>query len=180
MRIVTENTTAVIVDIQERLLPHIHEGEIMLRNCLKLIAGLQVLEVPVIVTQQYTIGLGHTVSSVTEMFTEFSYIEKISFSCYDEPVFKEYLSLQGKKNIIVCGIESHVCVLQTCIDLLGAGLRPVVVEDCISSRKPNDKLIALERMRKEGAIITTSESILFELTRRAGSELFKRISGIVK
>ena len=180
MRILQNETAAVVIDIQERLLPHIHEWEGTLQNCLKLIEGLQILSVPILATQQYTKGLGPTVPSVIQKFSEFHYIEKVSFSCFEEPVFAEQILKMGIPNIILCGIESHVCVLQTCIDLLKVGYIPVVVEDCISSRKPNDKLIAIERMRQEGAIITTMESLLFELTRRAGSDLFKKISGIVK
>ncbi len=180
MRILREESAAVVVDIQERLLPHIHEGEIILKNCLKLIEGLKILSVPVIITQQYTKGLGPTVPSVMQMFPEFRYIEKISFSCCEEPAFQKEIILLEKTEIILCGIEAHVCVLQTCLDLLAGGRRPVVVEDCVSSRKPNDKHIAIERMRQEGARITTMESLLFELTRVAGNETFKSISGIVK
>ena len=180
MRILQEESVAVIVDIQEKLLLHIHEGGSILKNCLKLVEGLQVLSVPIIITQQYTRGLGPTVPVIVQMIPEFKHIEKISFSCYEEVAFKEKIALLGKQNIILCGIESHVCVLQTCIDLLEAGLRPVVVEDCVSSRKPNDKRIAIERMCQEGARITTMESLLFELTRSAGNEIFKKISGILK
>jgi hypothetical protein len=180
MRILYEESVAVIIDIQEKLLPHIHEGDILLKNCIKLIEGLNVLSVPIIITQQYTKGLGSTVPSISQMFQIFRYVEKISFSCFEESVFKEKIALLDKPNIILCGIESHVCVLQTCIDMIEAGLRPVVVEDCVSSRNPNDKKFAVERMRQEGARISTMESILFELTRRAGNEIFKRISGIVK
>ena len=180
MRILLEETTAVVIDIQEKLLPHIAEGEYILKNCLKLIQGLQILSVPIIITQQYTRGLGQTVPSIIQMFQEYSYIEKSSFSCYDEPHFKEKISVSGKQNIILCGIESHVCVLQTCLDLLDAGLKPVIVEDCISSRRPDDKRIAVERMRQEGARISSYESLLFELTRRAGNDIFKNISRIVK
>lgn len=180
MRIVQEETAAVVIDIQEKLLPHIHEKESILQNCIKLIEGLTILSIPIIITQQYTKGLGATVPSIVKKFPEFRFIEKISFSCYEEPVFKEQLSNLGKPCIILFGIESHVCVLQTCLDMLDAGLIPVIVEDCVSSRKPNDKRIAIERMRKEGAVITTMESLLFELTRCAGSEKFKGISKIVK
>jgi nicotinamidase-related amidase len=180
MRILQNETAAVVIDIQEKLLPHIYEGENILQNCLTLIEGLKILAIPIIITQQYTKGLGATVPSIVQKFPEFAYIEKISFSCHEEPAFREQILSLGKSNIILCGIESHVCVLQTCIDLLSAGLIPVVVEDCISSRKPNDKRIATDRMRKEGACITTCESLLFELTRFAGSETFKNISRIVK
>lgn len=180
MRILQKETAAVVIDIQEKLLPHIHENEYILQNCLKLIGGLQILSVPIIITQQYSKGLGSTVSPIKQKFSEFRYIEKISFSCYEEPTFAEQVLSLGKPSIILCGIETHVCVLQTCLDLLNAGLIPVVVEDCVSSRKPNDKRVALDRMRQEGACITTLESILFELTRKAGNETFKRISGVVK
>lgn len=180
MRILKEDTAAIIIDIQERLFPVISEGRRFLQNNLKMIDGLQALSVPFIITQQYTKGLGPTIASVVQKFSDFSYIEKISFSCFDEPLVKEKLQAFNRHKIIICGIEAHVCVLQTCLDLLDNGFLPVVVEDCVSSRNLNDKKIAVERMRQEGARITTFESLLFELTRRAGNEVFKRISGIVK
>lgn len=180
MRILPENSSALIIDIQEKLFPHMQEKEALIRNCLRLIEGLQVIGIPVIVTQQYTRGLGMTVAAVAEKFPEFSYIEKISFSCYDEPLVKERLHSLNRTNIIICGIEAHVCILQTCLDLAANGFVPVVAEDCVSSRNLNDKIIAVERIRQEGGIVTTAESILFELTRKAGSDIFKKISGIVK
>lgn len=180
MRIIQNETVAVVIDIQERLLPHMYNNQIILQNTLKLIEGLQILNVPMIITQQYTRGLGNTVPPIAEKFSGFSYVEKISFSCYDEPSFRDQLSSSGKKTVILCGIESHVCVLQTCIDLIASGFFPVVVEDCVSSRKSEDKTISIQRMRQEGARITTLESLLFELTRAAGSEAFKNISKLVK
>jgi nicotinamidase-related amidase len=92
----------------------------------------------------------------------------------------EGIATSGKENIIIAGIESHVCVMQTAIDLINNGYHPVVVEDCVSSRSENDKKMAIERMRDEGAIITTCESILFELLRFSGTEQFKGISKLVK
>ena len=180
MRIKQKDTAAVVIDIQERLLPHIYDGNSILQNSLKIIVGLQILSIPVIVTQQYTKGLGPTDPSIAGKIAEFSYIEKTSFSCFEEPVFQKELTLLGKQNIIIIGIESHVCVLQTCLDLLSGGYNPVVIEDCVSSRKPEDKIVSIKRMRQEGARISTLESILFELTRKAGDETFKRISRLVK
>jgi len=180
MKIIQEETAAVVIDIQERLLPHIFQWEQTLQNCLKLIEGLQVLSVPIVVTQQYTKGLGPTDPSIVNRISGFSHIEKITFSCCGEPAFMDKLSSLGKKNIILCGIETHVCVLQTCIDLLEEGYIPVVVEDCVSSRKPDDKAVAIARMRQEGARISTMESILFELTQVSGTETFKNISKLVK
>lgn len=125
-------------------------------------------------------GLGPTVEPIAASFGDIKRIEKVSFSCCDEPRLMEGIAVISKENIIIAGIESHVCVLQTVIDLIRNGYHPVVVEDCISSRKENDKRIAIERMRKEGAVITTCESVLFEILRYSGTEQFKAISKLVK
>ena len=180
MRILKDESVGVIVDIQEKLFPHMHDGDIILRNCQKLIEGMKILDVPMIVTQQYTQGLGPTLPAIVKLFPDFTYVEKISFSCCEEPFFNIGIQSLGKDDIILCGIESHVCILQTCLDLLADGKKPIVVEDCTSSRSPHDKHIAIERMRQEGARITTMESILLELTSSAGNEIFKSISAIVK
>lgn len=180
MRILQENTVCVVVDIQERLLPYMSEYDLFRSKCARLLEGLNALDVPVLVTQQYTKGLGDTVSEIKQLVEGNQVIEKISFSCCDVPEFMEALRATEKVNVIVIGIESHVCVMQTVIDLLGEYFQPVVVSDCVSSRSQEDKRVAIERMRQEGAIITTYESILFELTRGANAPQFKTISGIVK
>jgi nicotinamidase-related amidase len=180
MRIFKDRTSALIIDFQERLFPFIHENEKLLKNVPILIEGLKILGIPVFVTEQYVRGLGPTVTPIAQSLGDIKRIEKSSFSCCDEPRFMEGIALIAKENIIIAGIESHVCVLQTVIDLLRNGYHPIVVEDCISSRKENDKYIAVERMRKEGAVITTYESVLFELLRYSGTEQFKAISKLVK
>lgn len=180
MRILRENSAGLIIDIQERLFPYIYENEKIKNNTSTLINGLKVLQVPIVVTQQYTKGLGSTLPSLVEALGTDEFLEKVAFSCCDDQPFMNELALLNRKFIIIAGIESHVCVLQTTIDLLENHFQPVVVEDCISSRNPNDKAIALERMRSEGAIITTYESILFELLRYSGTSEFKEISRLVK
>lgn len=180
MRILVENTAGLIIDIQERLYPFIYDNEQLTRNTEILIKGLKALEVPLIVTQQYTKGLGETIVPIAEALGEFEYLEKTAFSCCDDGGFSAELEGLDRKYIIVTGIEAHVCVLQTTIDLLEKDYVPVVVEDCISSRRPNDKKTAVERMRREGAVITTYESILFELLRYSGTDTFKAISKLVK
>lgn len=180
MRIHKDETIAVIIDIQGALFPHIHENEKLEKNTIKLIQGLKAIGVPIVVTQQYTAGLKPTIPTISEAIGEYKPIEKTAFSCCDEPKFDEDLALSTKRNVIVAGIESHVCVLQTVIDLIDRAYTPVVVEDCVSSRNPNDKKIAIARMRSEGAIITTHESILFELLRYSGTQEFKAVSKIVK
>jgi hypothetical protein len=180
MRILANESVGLIIDIQERLHPFITENEKLTKNTAILIEGLKAIGVKILVTEQYTKGLGVTVEPLKNLLSEISFIEKMAFSCCDEPVFYEKLSLQGVRNVIIAGIESHVCVLQTTIDLLNNGYIPVVVEDCVGSRNPNDKKIAIERMRKEGAVITTYESVLFELLRYSGTDAFKKISKLVK
>lgn len=180
MRILRENTTGIFIDIQDRLFPHMQERELLEQNLITLSAGLQTLEIPLLITEQYSRGLGFTIQPLKMALGEYSVIEKTAFSCCDELPFMSALSATGNKNVILCGIETHVCVLQTALDLLMAGFQPVVIEDCVSSRKQSDKNTAIERMRQEGVIITSLESVLFELTRYSGTETFKAISKLVK
>lgn len=180
MRIPKDKAALLVIDIQERLFPFISENEKLAKNVPILIEGIKVLDIPVIVTEQYVKGLGTTVPSVVASLGDLPRTEKMAFSCCDEPRFMEALALSGKEYVIIAGIESHVCVLQTVIDLIHNGYHPVVVEDCTSSRKLNDKNIAIERMRREGAVITTYESLLFELLRYSGTDPFRAISKLVK
>lgn len=180
MRITKENTTGLVVDIQERLFPVMWEKEKFLKNCQVLIRGLNELDIPLVVTQQYTKGLGETVEGIKSVFPDFQPIEKREFSCCDEPSVNLKLAELQTKNVIICGIESHVCVLQTAIDLKEAGFNPVVVMDCASSRTPESIELAKERFRFEGIMMTSVESILFELTRSSAIPEFKAISKLVK
>lgn len=180
MRIKAAACAGLVVDIQERLFPHMYEGEKLLSRVLVLLRGLKALDIPILVTEQYPHGLGSTIEPLSKVLEPVKAIEKMSFSCCGEPEFLAHLNKEGKKWVILCGIEAHVCVLQTVIDLLELGIIPVVVSDCVSSRKPDDFKVAIERMRSEGAVITTSESILFELAVVAGTPQFKLISRLVK
>lgn len=176
MRIEAERTAVIVVDYQEKLVPVMEEKEKLLQNSGILLNGLQVLEIPMILTQQYTKGLGMTVEEIAEAAGTEEYVDKITFSAYE--CVKEKIG--DKKYVIICGMETHICVLQTVIDLKAAGFVPVVVEDCVASRKGNDKKVALERMRDEGALITTYESLLFELLKEAGTEKSKKIQRLIK
>ena len=180
MRIERESCIGLVIDIQERLFPVMDRKAELLVNCTRLIEGLGILGIPMIVTQQYTKGLGATVDEISSLFSPFHLTEKSAFSCLDEPTFALHLSNSGKTHVLICGIESHVCVLQTAVDLKENGYHPVVIADCISSRNPEEKQIALNRFMLEGIRISTTESILFELTRFSGTNEFKAISKIVK
>ncbi len=180
MRISLENTAGLLVDMQERLFPVMNEKDILLKNCQTLVQGLNELKVPMLVTQQYTRGLGETLTELRSLISDFTYIEKTDFSCYDVADVRTQLSDLKAKNVIIFGIESHVCVLQTAVDMKAAGLNPIVVMDAVSSRSAQNIELAKERFRHEKIMMTSCESILFELTRKAGTEEFKAISKLVK
>ncbi|MBR5475149.1 MAG: hydrolase [Lachnospiraceae bacterium] len=180
MKIKREEAVALFVDYQERLVPAMAHKEALMANSVKLAKGLTILEVPHLVSQQYTKGLGQTVAEIREALGDDAYLEKMSFSCLEEDYIREAVAATGKNTVIVCGIESHVCVQQSVLDLLELGYGVVVVADCVDSRKDYDREIALERMRSAGAIITTCEALLYELTNRAGDDRFRAISKLTK
>lgn len=181
MRIEAQDTLALIVDFQEKLVPVIDRNEELIHNTEILIKGLKALDIPMIVTQQYTKGIGMTVPMISEAVgDEFTYYDKVTFSCAENEEILTKVAESGKSKILICGIEAHICVLQTVIDLIDKGYDVILVEDCVGSRRENDRQVGIKRAIKEGAIPTTYESILFELTRVAKSEVFKEISRLIK
>ena len=173
MRIIREKTAAVCVDYQERILPVMTDPETLLQNTVKLLKGLRVLGVPVYLTQQYTKGLGDTVAPIREAAGTSEHLEKLTFSAY--PQLREKLPY-----VLLCGIESHICVLQTAMDLKAHGYQPYLVADCLSSRKPADHRMALERAKQGGILLTTCEATLFELLAAAGTPDSKAIQKLIK
>jgi nicotinamidase-related amidase len=180
MRITRENTTGLIIDIQERLFPAMNNKETLLKNAKVLVKGLQVLGISTVFTQQYTRGLGKTLDEISSLVPGFTYFEKSNFSSFDVPEYQLFLEQNSCENVIIAGIESHVCVLQTAVDLKHAGYNPIVVMDCTDSRTEANKQLAMERFRSEGILMTSYESILFELTASAKAPEFKTISNLIK
>lgn len=176
MLIKREELAAVAVDYQERLMPVMYEKEELLAHSVILLKGLRELQIPIYLTQQYTRGLGMTVKEITDAAGTEEYLEKISYSAAEEVIPR----LGEKKTVILCGIESHICVLQTVIDLKSRGYTPVLVTDCISSRKKRDYDMALERAKQEGAVLTTYEALLFEILGKAGTPEARRIQKMIK
>ena len=180
MRIERNDVMAVVVDYQEKLIPVIHDNETIVKNSGILINGLRELEVPFIVSQQYTKGLGETIEPINNALGDVKYFEKKTFSLWQNEEIKEAIMVSGKKTAIICGVEAHICVLQTVIDLRDVGYNVVLVTDCIGSRKKIDKKFACKRAAEEGAFLTTYEAILYELTVGADSPYFKTISKLTK
>jgi nicotinamidase-related amidase len=175
-----DDTLLVIVDIQTKLLNVIFEKERLVSSCSKLIRAAKILEIPRIITEQYPQGMGPTDPGILKLLEDTKAIEKLHFSCCGEEGFNKKIESFGKKQIVVIGIEAHVCVLQTVHDLLHQGYFVYVPYDAVSSRKENDYRNALDRMRQAGAVIGSVESALFELLEKAGTPVFKEISKIIK
>ncbi len=181
MRLQPQLSLALLIDVQERLFPHIANYEIHQEAMVKLIQGFDILEIPLMVTEQYVKGLGKTVSALESIRSEHSRVfEKMCFSCCGSDLFLDSVAQSGRNTIILFGIEAHVCVLQTALDLLEAGYRVAVVEDAVGSRKESDKQTALARMRQAGVVPVSVESILLELCVSSGSPQFKAISKLIK
>lgn len=180
MRILPEETGAVVIDMQEKLMMAMNETKACEEKAAMLLKGLQVLSIPTVIVQQYTKGLGHTLPSLYEAAGTTEYCEKASFSCCRNKAVLDKLESMGKKNILVMGTEAHICVLQSCIDLKAAGFQPVMVVDAVASRREADKKIAIERAIQEGILVTTAEAVLFELTLDSTNPCFKAISKLVK
>lgn len=178
--LLTSSTALLIIDLQEKILPVILNSESVLANVVKLIKGFKVLGLPIFFTEQYPKGLGPTTELIARELEGIKPIQKMSFSCFGaENLFDEIFG-KNVSQVVVAGVESHVCVQQTVLDLLANNLQVNIAADAVSSRKEIDYKIALERMRSNGAEITTSESVLFELLNVCGTEQFKAISKIVK
>lgn len=180
MRLHEEHVLFLMIDIQERLFPHIYESSKLEENCQKLLKGIAALNLPLLVTEQYVKGLGPTIPTLKALISKHHPLEKVSFSCCDDDSIAKELRDSKKQSIIIFGIEAHVCILQTALDLLEKNYHVVIVEDCVASRKESDKRIALSRLSQEGVRMTSYESILLELCRYSGTERFKAISKIIK
>ena len=176
----TDNTLLLLIDFQTRLMPAIDHHEELAEKAETMIRGCRMLDVPILTTQQYTKGLGDTLPALKNALGEFREIEKITFSCYRNPEFIAKLEETGRKNIVVTGIEAHICVQQTVLDLLENGYSVYVIADCIGSRSAKDLACAEIRMQQAGAVITTMESVLFEFMVSADHPKRKEISNLVK
>lgn len=170
----------VVVDIQEKLLPAIFDKERLLKNAVCLLKGATILQIPVLVTEQYPKGLGSTVQAIRDAVPGFSALEKVAFSSCGAAGFTDALASKGISDVILCGMETHVCVLQTTLDLVENGFRVYVVSDAVSSRTQENHRLGLQRMHDAGATIVSVEMALFELLEKAGTPEFKQVLELMK
>jgi nicotinamidase-related amidase len=177
-----EDAVLIIVDVQDLLMKQMDQevGKKVIRNIRTLIAFAQKMSIPILITEQYPKGLGKTVPDIKRGHGSLVPIEKISFSCCGVDAFNHQLHQLTRKQIILTGIETHVCVLQTADDLIQRGYEVHVIADAICSRRKLDWEIGLRWMEKRGAMISTTEIIAFQLLKEAGTEEFKELSKLLK
>jgi nicotinamidase-related amidase len=175
-----DSSVLLIVDIQERLLPVMPEDNRIISNCLHLIELSKMYEIPVMVTEQYPKGLGITVPEIRNALPAYNPFEKLNFSCCGNINFIAMLRKLGRENVILTGVEAHVCVLQTCLDLIAGGFSVHVVKDAVCSRAAANFDTGVDLMRDAGAVITCTEIVLFQLLKTAGTGEFKAISKRIK
>lgn len=180
MLIQASNSLAVAVDIQERLFPVMQQKESLAQSIAHALAGFQILDIPILFTEQTPTSLGPTINQIRRPYPNHSCINKDSFSCWKEPEFARTLQEKGKKQILLMGIEAHVCITQTSLDLLQAGYSVFVAADAVSSSQITYKEWALARMRQAGATILPLEAVFFELMEDAHHPKFKEVLKMIK
>lgn len=172
----------LVVDLQEKLVPAMFESERLIQNSLRLVQGAAALGLPLLATEQYPKGLGPTVPVISSALTGARALkfEKVAFSACRATGLLDALASRRFSQIVLCGIEAHVCVSQTCLDLLENGFQVFLAVDAVSSRTPENMRLGLDRMRQAGIITVSVEMALFELIERAGTDEFKRILTLIK
>ena len=174
-----ENSALVLVDVQGKLANAMHNREAFLDSIIRLVKGAQVFELPILWTEQYPAGLGPTMPEIAELLSDQNPVSKLSFSCCGNAEFMETLKALRRKNMLVAGIEAHVCVYLTAADLVNLKYNVQVVADAVTSRTPENKHIGLEKCKQSGAGLTGTETVLFELLKVAEGEKFKEIIQLV-
>ncbi len=180
MLIDSSRSCLIVVDVQEKLAPAVSEGTSAVANCAKLLEAAVALEVPRMITEQYPSGLGPTLAALTRLVPAVEPVEKITFSCLGEPAFRERFRHLDRSQAVLCGMETHVCVLQTGLEMRAAGGEVFVVADACGSRDPANKAAALARLERAGAEVVTTEMVLFEWLRRAGTASFRKLLPLIK
>jgi len=178
--VVHDEAVLVLVDLQERLAEPMSRRQEVVDAGVFLVRAADALGVPVIVTRQYPRGIGETVDELKAVLLGVEEVDKLTFSCTGEPVFQERMEALGRRQVIIAGMETHVCVMQTALALQGSGYQVFVLADASSSRYEVDHALALDRMRASGVVVTSTESVVYEMIGCAGTPEFKALLPLVK
>jgi nicotinamidase-related amidase len=182
MQLQSENCALVVIDVQEKLLPPIFNGELLIRNAALLIHAAQILDIPVLVTTQYAKGLGNTVPELASLVPNVTPVDKTEFGCFGKDTFCSAVkALPGNRNtMLLCGMETHICVMQTALGALDQGYIVHVASDAVGSRNEWNWQVGLERMQNAGAVISSTEMMIYELMRKSGTPQFKELLQYIK
>ena len=177
-----EQSLLLVVDVQEKLFPAMDSElrDSVAKNLKVLGTAARRLSLPLLLSEQYPKGLGHTLPELQEALGHLSPVEKVSFSCCDVPSFAEQLKAARRSQVVLAGIEAHVCVLMTGLGLLSLGYQVHVVADATCSRSRQNWQLGLDQLRQAGAVITSTESVVFQLLRRADTDEFRAIQALIK
>ena len=178
MRVTPAHSVLCVIDVQEKIIPTIPTGQHVITECCRLVEAADLFDIPILFTEQYPKGLGQTVEPLSSKIKNQKSLEKLSFSCCGTPTFLDQIS-SDVETLIVCGIETHICVAQTVLDALQTGFRVYIAVDAVGSHRKHDHTVALRRLEGSGAVLTTTEAILFELCGTAENPAFKRMQQLV-
>jgi nicotinamidase-related amidase len=175
-----ENTGLLIIDVQEKLMGVMGRRQIVIDNIIKLLHLAKLFDLPVILTEQYPKWLGTTLPEIKESLPTYEPISKLHFNCCNVEAFNSGLDSAGLENIIITGVESHICIFQTCVSILEKGHNIHVPQDAVDSRTDENWRIGLELMKSAGALITSTETVIYQILKRAGTKEFKKMLKIIK
>lgn len=175
-----ENTGLLVIDVQKKLMQVMERKERVVGNIIKLLNLSKLFKLPVIFTEQYPKWLGPTVPEIMELLPKYEPITKLQFNCCEVEAFNERLEAEGLRNVIITGVETHICVFQTCVSILEKGYQVHVPQDAVDSRTDENWRVGLKLMDKAGALITSTESVIYQILKKAGTKEFKQMLKIVK
>ena len=175
-----ENTGLLIIDVQEKLMQVMGQRQRVADNITKLVLLSKLFDFPVILTEQYPKWLGPTLPEVAEFLPAYEPISKLHFNCCDVDAFNNRLDLEGLRNLIITGIESHICVFQTCVSILERGYTVHVPQDAVDSRTDENWHVGLDLMKQAGAVITSTETVIYQILKKAGTKKFKQMLKVIK
>lgn len=175
-----QNSLLLVIDVQEKLAPATDNHERVVENGEKLMTAASRLDVPILVSEQYPKGLGATLAPLRRLAPDGAIIDKVHFSCADDDRIRGRIEESGRRQIVLAGMEAHVCVAQTALALKEAGYAPAVVADAITSRDPANKALAIERLQQAGVTVVPTESVLFEWMHSSQDPSFKDLSKLIR
>lgn len=178
--LLTKECILVLIDIQEKLFPYVKDKDQLLGNITKLIRFATIMKIPLILTEHYPQGLGPTIQEIKNILPKYSPLKKITFSAFRSKEFLKKIQDTKIRTLLICGIESHICIEQTVLDGLSLGLNIHIISDAISSRKKHDLQMGIQKMQQCGGIISTTEMAIYEILERADTQEFKEALKLVK